>query len=415
MPSEIRTSDGELLSVKLKKVERRRRTTAFLLSAPLLFFIIFAYLIPIFQMLGRSIDNVQMHDFLSNTHDIMQTWDGSEMPGEDVTSTFFYELRGLVEEKNHGKIATRLNYEKGGFTSLIKKTARKLDDFDENANFLDQFIDVHKKWGDIEYWLALKRGTDAYHYRKYLTTFDFEQKYDGSIERIEEKKRINVTLWLRTIFVAAGVTFCCFLLAYPISHLLSVLPTRYSNLLMICVLLPFWTSLLVRTSSWMVLLQKQGVLNDTLVSLGIVADESRLELMYNMTGTFIAMTQILLPFMVLPLYSVMKTIPPSLMRAATSMGATPFHAFRKIYFPLTYAGISAGSILVFVLSIGYYITPALVGGAKGTLISNRIAYHMQQSLDWSLATAMATVLLVAVLIVYWLYNKIVGIDNMRLG
>ena len=415
MTSEIRTSDGELLSVKLKKVERRRRTTAFLLAAPLLFFIVFAYVIPIFQMLGRSIDNVQMNEFLSNTHDVMQEWNGTEMPGEEITSTFFYELKGLVEEKNHGKIATRLNYEKGGFTSLIKKTARKLDDFDENGNFLEQFIGTHKKWGDIEYWLALKRGTDAYHYRKYLTTFDYEEKFDGSIERIPEKKRINVTLWIRTIFVAAGVTFCCFLLAYPISHLLSVLPTRYSNLLMICVLLPFWTSLLVRTSSWMVLLQKQGVLNDIFVSLGIVADEGRLELMYNMTGTFIAMTQILLPFMVLPLYSVMKTIPPSLMRAATSMGATPFLAFRKIYFPLTYAGISAGSILVFVLSIGYYITPALVGGAKGTLISNRIAYHMQQSLDWSLATAMAAVLLVAVLIVYWLYNKIVGIDNMRLG
>ena len=415
MTSEIRTSDGELLSVKLKKVERRRRTTAFLLAAPLLFFIVFAYVIPIFQMLGRSIDNVQMNEFLSDTHDVMQEWDGTEMPGEEITSTFFYELQGLVEEKNHGKIATRLNYEKGGFTSLIKKTARKLDDFDENGNFLEQFIGTHKKWGDIEYWLALKRGTDAYHYRKYLTTFDYEEKFDGSIERIPEKKRINVTLWIRTIFVAAGVTFCCFLLAYPISHLLSVLPTRYSNLLMICVLLPFWTSLLVRTSSWMVLLQKQGVLNDIFVSLGIVADEGRLELMYNMTGTFIAMTQILLPFMVLPLYSVMKTIPPSLMRAATSMGATPFLAFRKIYFPLTYAGISAGSILVFVLSIGYYITPALVGGAKGTLISNRIAYHMQQSLDWSLATAMAAVLLVAVLIVYWLYNKIVGIDNMRLG
>ena len=415
MSAEIRTSDGELLSVKLRKVERRRRTTAFLLAAPLLFFIVFAYVIPIFQMLGRRIDNVQMNQFLSNTHDVMQEWDGTEMPGEEITSTFFYELQGLVEEKNHGKIATRLNYEKGGFTSLIKKTARKLNDFDENGNFLDQFIDTHKKWGDIEYWLALKRGTDAYHYRKYLTTFDYEEKFDGSIERIPEKKRINVTLWIRTIFVAAGVTFCCFLLAYPISHLLSVLPTRYSNLLMICVLLPFWTSLLVRTSSWMVLLQKQGVLNDIFVSLGIVADEGRLELMYNMTGTFIAMTQILLPFMVLPLYSVMKTIPPSLMRAATSMGATPFLAFRKIYFPLTYAGISAGSILVFVLSIGYYITPALVGGAKGTLISNRIAYHMQQSLDWSLATAMAAVLLVAVLIVYWLYNKIVGIDNMRLG
>jgi putative spermidine/putrescine transport system permease protein len=165
----------------------------------------------------------------------------------------------------------------------------------------------------------------------------------------------------------------------------------------------------------MVLLQKQGVLNDILVFFGIVPDEQRLVMMYNMTGTFITMTQILLPFMVLPLYSVMKTISPSLMRAATSMGATPLHAFRKIYFPLTYSGISAGSILVFVLAAGYYITPALVGGAKGVLISNRIAYHMQSSLDWSLATAMGTVLLATVLVAYWVYNRIVGIDNMRIG
>ena len=186
--------------------------------------------------------------------------------------------------------------------------------------------------------------------------------------------RINVTLWLRTIFVAVGVTISCLLLAFPIAHLLATLPGKYSNLLMICVLLPFWTSLLVRTSSWMVLLQTQGVLNDILVFFNIVDDQERLVMMYNMMGTFIAMTQILLPFMVLP-----------------------------------------GSLLVFVLAIGYYITPALVGGAKGTLISNRIAYHMQNTLDWSLATAMGGVLLVTVLAVYYVYNRIVGIDNMRLG
>jgi putative spermidine/putrescine transport system permease protein len=197
--------------------------------------------------------------------------------------------------------------------------------------------------------------------------------------------------------------------------MLATTRAKYANILMICVLLPFWTSLLVRTSSWMVLLQKQGVLNDILVFFGIVADEQRLVMMYNMTGTFITMTQILLPFMVLPLYSVMKTISPTLMRAATSMGSTPLHAFRRIYFPLTYSGISAGSILVFVLAAGYYITPALVGGAKGVLISNRIAYHMQSSLDWSLATAMGTVLLATVLVAYWIYNRIVGIDNMRIG
>ena len=415
MSEPIKTSDGQLLSVKLKKVESRRRMTAFLLVVPLLLFILLAYILPIVQMMIRSVDNTQMNSLLSNTHEVIQQWNGEELPGEDVTSVFYYELKDLVENKKHGKIATRLNYEKGGFTSLIKKTARKLDTFDENGNFLEQFMGVHKKWKNIDYWLALKRATVPYHGRKYLTAFDYEQKFDGSFERIPENMRINVILWLRTIFVAVGVTFSCFLLAYPIAHLLAALPVRYSNLLMICVLLPFWTSLLVRTSSWMVLLQTQGVLNDILVSIGLVADDNRLELMYNMTGTFIAMTQILLPFMVLPLFSVMKTIQPSLMRAAISMGSTPFNAFRKIYFPLTYPGISAGSILVFVLAIGYYITPALVGGSKGVLISNRIAYHMQKSLDWGLATAMAAILLIAVLVVYWLYNRIVGIDNMRLG
>ena len=163
------------------------------------------------------------------------------------------------------------------------------------------------------------------------------------------------------------------------------------------------------------MLQQQGVINDILVQLSLVSDDARLIMINNEIGTIVAMTHILLPFMILPMYSVMQTIPPSYLRAAKSLGATNWTAFWRVYFPQSIPGIGAGSILVFILAIGYYITPALVGGAKGILISNRIAYHMQQSLDWSLATAMATVLLIAVLVVYWLYNKIVGIDNMRLG
>jgi putative spermidine/putrescine transport system permease protein len=190
---------------------------------------------------------------------------------------------------------------------------------------------------------------------------------------------------------------------------------KYSNLLMICVLLPFWTSLLVRTSSWMVLLQQQGPINDLIVWLGFAADDNRPELMFNVIGTFVAMTQILLPFMVLPLYSVMKTISPSLMRAGKSLGGTPLTAFLKIYFPLTMPGIGAGCLLVFIISIGYYITPALVGGASGSLISNTIAYHMKSSLDWAFASALGTMLLVGVLTIYWIYNKLVGIDNIKLG
>ena len=220
---------------------------------------------------------------------------------------------------------------------------------------------------------------------------------------------------MRTLDIAFFVTIFIFIMGYPIAHLLATLPKKYSNLLMICVLLPFWTSLLVRTASWMILLQQQGIVNDFFVMIGLVANDNRPEMMFNKVGTYVAMTQILLPFMVLPLYSVMKTISPSLMRAGKSLGGTPFISFWKIYFPLTIPGIGAGCLLVFILAIGYYITPALVGGASGTMISNQIAFHMKTTLDWSFASAMGLMLLVGVLIVYWFYNKIVGIDNIKLG
>ncbi len=207
----------------------------------------------------------------------------------------------------------------------------------------------------------------------------------------------------------------CILLGYPIAFLLATLPMRSSNVLMILVLLPFWTSLLVRTSAWKVLLQNQGVINDFLVWLGVIADGNRLELINNVTGTVIAMTHILLPFMILPLFSVMKTIPPTYMRAAKSMGANDFMAFRRVYFPQSIPGIGAGSILVFILAIGYYITPEIVGGTKGVFISNRIAYHISSSLNWGLGAALGAILLVVVLALYWLYDKFVGIDNVKLG
>ena len=181
------------------------------------------------------------------------------------------------------------------------------------------------------------------------------------------------------------------------------------------VLLPFWTSLLVRTSAWKIMLQQQGVINDTLVWLGLVADESRLVMINNQFGTIVAMTHILLPFMILPLYSVMKTIPPSYARAARSLGATSWTTFRRIYVPQTVPGIGAGAILVFILSIGYYITPELVGGTSGIFISNRIAYHISSSLNWGLAAALGTMLLAAVMLLFVVYDKIVGIDNVKLG
>ena len=328
--------------------------------------------------------------------------------------TLYKDFKILVENDQHGKLATQLNFEKNGFKSILKKLGRKMKNFEER-NYKEQIMSVHERWGNVDYWRAIQRRAPAYSYSKYLKGLDMYKDENGKIVQVPEDRRIYKTLWVRTIKIAFIVTLCCFLMAYPIAHLLTTIPMKYSNLLMICVLLPFWTSLLVRTASWMILLQQQGLVNDFLVWIGLVADDSRLVMMYNKTGTYIAMTQILLPFMVLPLYSVMKTISPSLIRAGKSLGGTPFIAFWKVYFPLTIPGIGAGSLLVFILAIGYYITPELVGGASGTLISNQIAYHMKYTLDWSFASAMGLMLLTGVLAIYWIYNKIVGIDNIKLG
>jgi putative spermidine/putrescine transport system permease protein len=227
----------------------------------------------------------------------------------------------------------------------------------------------------------------------YATALDGRYTVDQGFVRQDENRQIYVKLFWRTMLISATVMGLCLLLGYPVAYLLATLPLRASNLLMIMVLLPFWTSLLVRTTAWIAILQSQGVINDLMVFLGITADDARFSLIYNMTGTIIAMTHILLPFMILPLYSVMKTIPPSYMRAARSLGATPTMAFIKVYMPQTIPGIGAGGLLVFILAIGYYITPALVGGQDGQLISNMIAYHMQKSLNWSLAAALGGILL----------------------
>ena len=410
----ILTTDGIPLEESLRKAEKKNKIKAFLLVAPLLLFIIITYVFPIGEMLFRSVDDRMVTNMLPKTFESMEKWDGKELPPEEVFESFYLDYKILVEEKRHGKLATQMNYTKNGFKSILKKLARKQKKFEE-GNYKEQIMSVHKRWANVEYWRALKRRSPSYTYSKYLKGIDMYENEDGKIVQVPEDRRVHKILWMRTLNIALGVTILCFLMGYPIAHLLATLPMKYSNLLMICVLLPFWTSLLVRTASWMILLQQQGIVNDFFVWIGLVTDDTRPEMMYNKTGTFVAMTQILLPFMVLPLYSVMKTISPSLMRAGKSLGGTPFVTFWKVYFPLTVPGIGAGCLLVFILAIGYYITPALVGGASGSLISNHIAFHMKFTLDWSFASAMGLMLLSGVLGVYWIYNKLVGIDNIKLG
>jgi len=414
MTGAVLSIDGTPLKSRLRRAERRNRIKAFLLVVPLLAFIVFTFVIPILDMLMRSVDNPTVATVLPRTVALLKDWNGEQLPDEMVYATLVEELKAARKDKTIGQVGKRLNYEKSGMRGVFNKTGRRLRKLEEPP-YKEALIEIDKAWGNPDTWRLIKLISPTMTASYYLAAIDLKYNPDGSIGSQPDFQQIYVKLFWRTLWLSLLVTAMCILLGFPISYLLANLPTRYSNLLMILVLLPFWTSLLVRTSAWIAILQSEGVLNDILVWLGVVGDDGRIQMIYNQTGTIVAMTHILLPFMVLPLFSVMKTISPTYVRAARSLGANPFTAFWKVYFPQTLPGIGAGVILVFILSIGYYITPALVGGQSGQLISNLIAYHMQTSLNWGLAAALGSILLAVVIVLYLLYNRIVGIDNMKLG
>lgn len=302
----------------------------------------------------------------------------------------------------------------GGETGALIQAARAAYEGAEPLKFQDIMIAADDGWGDPNIWTTIKVHAPAITSGYFLNAIDMQKTLDGPAWQPEDKQ-VVLKLFLRTVKMSLIITGFCILLGYPVAWILANLPMRQANMLMILVLLPFWTSLLVRTSAWKIMLQQQGVINEFLVWLGVVATDNRLEIINNQFGTITAMTHILLPFMILPMYSVMQTIPPSYLRAAKSLGATNWTAFWRVYFPQSVAGIGAGSILVFILAIGYYITPEIVGGTQGIFISNRIAYHISSTLNWGLAAALGSILLAVVLCLYWVYDKIVGIDNVKLG
>ena len=407
------TSDGVPLKKKLAKSLLQSRLRAFGLVTPLLLLILFAFVIPILIFLSRGVYNDTFERHMINLTPLISSWDSNSEPTEAMFEALVLDLKAGKKSKKIGKVATRVNRELSGTRSLFTSSARKAKKL--KAPFKESLIKANKKWADLEVWRAMKLTSISITPSFLASALDMKYNADGTFERKPEERRIHLQLFFRTLQISLIVVFAGLILGYPVAFLLATLPARTSNLLLIFVLLPFWTSLLVRTTAWIAMLQGQGVLNDLSVVFGLATEEDRFSLIYNKTGTLISMTHILLPFMILPLYSVMKTIPPSYVRAAKSMGATNWTAFWRIYFPQTIPGIGAGGILVFILAISFYITPALIGGQDGTMISNFIDFHMRKTLNWSLAAAMGGVLLVLVLFLYWIYDRVVGIDNMKLG
>ncbi|WGF86585.1 ABC transporter permease [Marinivivus vitaminiproducens] len=396
----------------LRRTERRRTLRALALVLPLFLFLLVFFVLPIARMLFLSVDNGDMASVLPETASLLQEWDGEGTPGEAVFAAFGREIVVAQEERTLAEVATRLNFIDAGFRSLLFGTARKLPD-EAPSDWREAFAEADPRWTEPATWQAIRtaapRLTDFY----LLQAVDLQRGPDGGITNVPPQQALYRDVLGRTFWISTIVTLVCLVLAYPLAYKLATLPPRTSNLLMILVLLPFWTSLLVRTTAWVVLLQREGLINQTLMKVNLIAEP--LQLIYNRTGVYIAMVHILLPFMILPLYSVMKGISPSYMRAAVSLGATPFTAFRRVYLPQTTPGIAAGSVLVFILAIGYYITPALVGGAGDQMISSLIAFFTIQTVNWGLAAALGTVLMVATAILYAVYAKLVGVEGVRLG
>jgi putative spermidine/putrescine transport system permease protein len=409
-----RTADGVPLKVKLQQAERKRKLRAIALVLPLFLFIVSGFVVPISIMLFNAVHDPEgLRTLIPKTAEAINGWDGQDLPSEEVFAAFAEDLKVAQVEKNPvAAIGKRLNYEIPGIRSKVIATGRAVAKLTEGP-YKEALLAINPIWGERATWAVIQRNSHSFTSYYLLNALDYRYDENNEIFRRSASDSVFQEIFKRTILISITVTAATLLLGFPVAYLLATLPLRTSNLLMIMVLLPFWTSLLVRTTAWVVLLQTQGVVNDILVWTGILSE--RVQLIFNRGGTIVAMTHIQLPFTLLPIYSVMKTISPTHVRAARSLGAGQFYAFWRVYFPQTIPGIAAGSLLTFILSLGYYITPALVGGPKDQMISYFVALYTNRELNWGMASALGGILLVATLILYFVYNRLIGVDRMKFG
>ena len=406
------SESGPSLRHQLALTERRRTIMAVLLIAPLIGFLVFTFLVPIGGMLLRSVEDRDVGRVMPQTVVAIGSWNGKGLPDEATYAALAADLAKAEQAGTLGQAAKRLNYDVNGFRTLMAKTAHRLPQ-GGSGSIKEALIRIDRRWAEPDTWAAIKHASGPLTAFYLLSAVDLKQSATGGIIAAPENTAIYREVLLRTFTVSLVVTLLCLALGFPLAHLLATASPNIANLLMILVLLPFWTSLLVRTTAWIVLLQNEGIVNQALMYLGVIDHPVRL--IYNRFGVYVAMTHVLLPFMVLPLYGVMQGIQPAYMRAALSLGASPRVAFTRVYLPLTLPGVGAGCLLVFILALGYYITPALVGGAADQMISYFIAFYTTDTINWGMASALGAVLLVSTLVLYSVYQRLVGSEGMRLG
>ena len=400
------------LKRELNRAQLRKRLAAITLIAPLMLFLLVTFVAPIVILLQRAIENPEVATALPRTIKALAAWDRHGTPPDAAYAALADDLVVAKEQSTAGGLAHRVKTEIPGARSVIMKTTRAMPLTEGKplspAEVKQALIDIDEHWGAPDYWRVIAKNGSRYSPYDLLASMDLKQDGFGNIMQADPEQSAYRHIFGRTFMISLGVTLFCLVLGYPLAYWLSTMSERRANLFMILVLIPFWTSILVRVAAWMVLLQSEGLVNKTLEALHII--NAPLELIFNRTGTYISMMHILLPFMILPLYSVMKSIPPTYMRAAVSLGSHPFAAFWRVYVPQTAPGVGAGGLLVFILALGYYITPALLGGTNEQMVSYYVAYFINVTINWGMACALGALLFLATLVLYGVYRRFAKID-----
>ena len=388
------------LKQELHRAELRKKASALALIAPLALFLLVVFAVPIGALLQRAVSSPEIPDALPQVVAALEHWDRRSLPPDAAFAALATDLAAARQGNGVGELARRLNNEISGYRSLITKTTRALP---AEGDARAALIAIDPRWGELPYWQAIAKNGSRTTPFFLLASLDLKQDNLGHIQKAPDDGAIYLDIFGRTLWIGALTTGLALLIAFPLAYWASTLPARQANLVMICVLIPFWTSVLVRIAAWVVLLQQSGLVNGGLQALGVIQEP--LALLFNRTGVTIAMVHILLPFMILPLYSVMKSVPSNYVRAAVSLGSTPLGAFFRVYVPQTYPGVAAGGLLVFITSIGYYVTPALLGGAADQMLSYYVAQYTNVDVNWGMACALGSVLLATTLVLYAVYRR----------
>ncbi|WP_236713236.1 ABC transporter permease [Pseudomonas sp. Root329] len=372
---------------------------AYALLTPLVLFLLITFVGPIATLLWRGVADTELPDALPQTALALKRWDGRSAPDERLLQPFSQDLR-TVSSKELAGVARRLSYEAPQMRAMLSAAKRSVDSLDGSAQ---AFATLDPRWLTNETWQTFKRATGPAGSFHVLSALDLKHDYnEGIVSKGEEG--LYRSILLRTFAIAAATTVICVLLAFPLCSFLDRRTPRTRNLLLLLILLPFWTSILVRTTAWMVLLQDNGVVNTTLMYLGLI--DSPLRLLYNRFGVILALVHVMLPFMVFPLLAAMQSSNKLLIQAAYSMGARPVFTFFRVYLPQVLPGLAAGALMVFIVTLGFYITPALIGGPGDQMISYYIAQFTTGTLNWGLASALGIILLTVTTLLYLIQARL---------